>query len=63
MILARLRFKEASSVPYEVGFVPIECCLEDEAPDEPPSFDLLEAEYFDDEFIVIIYRLRSKDSS
>lgn len=63
LILARLRFKEASSVPYEVGFVPIECCLEDEAPDEPPSFDLLEAEYFDDEFIVIIYRLRSKDKS
>lgn len=66
MILARLRFnEEISGIPHEVGFISIKICLSEESNESNesrPGFELLEAEFFDDELIAIIYRLRSKDS-
>ncbi len=63
MILARLRFnEETSGIPLEIGFISIKICLSEESNENQPGFELLEAEFFDDELIAIIYRLRSKDS-
>ncbi|KAF8626535.1 hypothetical protein AX15_004838 [Amanita polypyramis BW_CC] len=63
LIITRLRFNnEVDRVPYEVGIIPIEIRLSEENNEgEQPGFELLEAEFFDDELIVIIYRLHSTD--
>jgi anaphase-promoting complex subunit 4 len=62
VILTRLRFNEANGIPHEIGFIAIKICLSEESNERRPGFELLEAEFFDDELIVVIYRLRSKDS-
>ncbi|KAF8641031.1 hypothetical protein AX17_000676 [Amanita inopinata Kibby_2008] len=60
LILIRLRFNnEAAEIPCEVGFLAVECHLPEE--DGQAEIDLLEAEFFDDELVVIIYRLRRRD--
>ena len=57
--LARLRFNEALESPFEVAIVLLERFLSDEWEND---FDLLEADFFDDECMVIIYRLRTRPS-
>jgi len=64
VILARLRFNEdTSGIPHEIGFISIKICLSEESNEHRPGFELLEADFFDDELIAIIYRLRNKDKS
>jgi len=57
--LARLRFNEALESPFEVAIVLLERFLSDEWEND---FELLEADFFDNECMVIIYRLRSRPS-
>lgn len=62
VILTRLRFNETNGIPHEIGFIAIKICLsEEESNERRPGFELLEADFFDDELIVVIYRVRSKD--
>ncbi|PFH54494.1 hypothetical protein AMATHDRAFT_134140 [Amanita thiersii Skay4041] len=64
LMLIRLRFNnEADKMPCEVGFIPLECCLSEEGKDDQVAFDLLETDFFDDELMVIVYRLRNRDKS
>jgi anaphase-promoting complex subunit 4 len=54
-----------SSSPFHIGVVLLECCLTDDVDDRRKrldSFDLLEADFFDDESIVVVFRLRTEDS-
>ncbi|PPQ80812.1 hypothetical protein CVT25_001937 [Psilocybe cyanescens] len=58
LLLVKLRFGvEASELPSEIGIAVLECYLPEEG-EEQSNFDLLDADFFDDECVVIIYRLR-----
>ena len=59
---AQLRFSlEAVDVPPEIGVAVLECCLPEEEAGEG-DIKPLNAEFFDDESVVIVYRLREGDS-
>jgi len=56
----------AAGLPLHVGVALLECRLSPEVqqPDqEPVDFDLLEVDFFDDESLVVVYRLPTKDGS
>jgi hypothetical protein len=57
--LARLRFNQASRLPIQVEVALLERYISAEWQDK---FDLLEGDFFDEQFIVIIYRLQSQQS-
>ncbi|RDB29551.1 Anaphase-promoting complex subunit 4 [Hypsizygus marmoreus] len=58
--VVRLRFRnEASESPLEVGIALLEPFLPVEGEESPGDLDLLEADFFDDECVVIVYRLRN----
>ncbi|KAF8973944.1 anaphase-promoting complex, cyclosome, subunit 4-domain-containing protein [Flammula alnicola] len=57
MLLTQLRFGvEAAELPSEIGITLLECYLPEED-EEQSNFDLLDADFFDDECVVIVYRL------
>lgn len=62
VLLCQLRFGvEASEFPSSIGGVLLQCYLPEEG-DEESNLDLLDADFFDDECVVIIYRLRGGES-
>ncbi|KAK2461900.1 hypothetical protein APHAL10511_006363 [Amanita phalloides] len=64
LILTRLRFNnETGGMPYEVGLISVKMGLSEDSNEDQPGFELLEAEFFDDELIAVIYRLRNRDKS
>lgn len=57
----RMRYQEASHIPPPTDIALLECRLTEEAQEQlalTDDFDLLEADFFDDESIVIVFRLR-----
>lgn len=61
LLLTQLHFGvEVSELPSEIGMVLLECYLLEEG-EERSDFDLLEADFFDDECVVILYRLRQRE--
>ena len=66
MLLTQLRFGiEASELPSEIGIALLEYYLPEEylgEGEEESQVDLLDADFFDDECVVIIYRLRKRES-
>jgi len=62
VVLTQLHFGvEVSELPSEIGIALLECYLLEEG-EERSDFDLLEADFFDDECVVILYRLRQRES-
>ncbi|KAJ6610891.1 anaphase-promoting complex, cyclosome, subunit 4-domain-containing protein [Mycena sp. CBHHK59/15] len=63
--LARVRFGgKISQSPLPVGVALLECCLPAEQEEASPAhLELLEADFFDDECVVIVYRLRNQPAS
>jgi len=62
VLLTQLHFGvEVSELPSEIGIALLECYLLEEG-EERSDFDLLEADFFDDEYVVILYRLRQRES-
>ena len=62
VLLTQLHFgAEVSELPSEIGIALLECYLLEEG-EERSDFDLLEADFFDDECVVILYRLRQRES-
>lgn len=59
----RQRYMKNASSATHVGVVLLECCLPLEAEESVVDLDLLEAEFFDDECVVIVYRLPSQGGS
>ncbi|KAJ3508934.1 hypothetical protein NLJ89_g5481 [Agrocybe chaxingu] len=58
MLLTQLRFSvEESGLPSQIGVALLECYLPEEG-QEDSSLDLLDADFFDDECVVIVYRPR-----
>ncbi|KDR85006.1 hypothetical protein GALMADRAFT_233556 [Galerina marginata CBS 339.88] len=58
ILLTQHRFGvEAPEPPSEIGIALLECYLPEEG-QERSNFDLLDADFFDDECVVIVYRLR-----
>ncbi|KAH9486913.1 hypothetical protein JR316_0000979 [Psilocybe cubensis] len=63
LLLVELRFEvEAPELPSEIGVALLECYLTEEG-EEQSNFDLLDADFFDDECVVIIYRLREGETT
>ena len=69
MLLTQLRFGiEASELPSEIGVGLLEYHLPEEylggegQEESQVDLELLDAEFFDDECVVIVYRLRKKES-
>lgn len=69
MLLTQLRFGiEASELPSEIGIALLEYYLPEEylagegQEESQVDLELLDADFFDDECVVIIYRLRKKES-
>lgn len=61
--LVRLRItNEVSELPIQAHVALLECCLPGEEEEILVHLDLLEVEFFDDECVVIVYRLRDQDS-
>lgn len=62
ILFAQLRFAlEANELPAGIGVAVLECHLAEED-EEDGHIELLEADFFDDECVVIVYRLRGKES-
>ena len=56
--LVRVRYEqEASNKSAHIAVAMLECYLGGESQEHQDSFDLLEADFFDDESMVIVYRL------
>lgn len=69
MLLTQLRFGiEASELPSEIGIALLEYYLPEEylagegREESQVDLELLDADFFDDECVVIIYRLRKRES-
>jgi hypothetical protein len=69
VLLTQLRFGiEASELPSEIGIALLEYYLPEEylagegQEESQVDLELLDADFFDDECVVIIYRLRKKES-
>ena len=69
MLLTQLRFGiEASELPSEIGIALLEYYLPEEylagegQEESQVDLELLDADFFDDECVVIIYRLRKRES-
>lgn len=64
VLLVQLRFSiEASGLPLEIGVALLECHLPEEVQEESqPDIEILEADFFDDESVVIVYRLQTRES-
>lgn len=59
--LARQRYGDKTlQLPIHVEIAMLECSFAEEG-EEAVELELLEAEFFDDECVVIIYRLPSRD--
>ena len=46
----------SSSTQQDVGCVVLECAVNEDEHGEPEPVDILDAQFFDDELLVIIYR-------
>ena len=69
MLLTQLRFGiEASELPSEIGIALLEYYLPEEylagegQEESQVDLELVDADFFDDECVVIIYRLRKRES-
>lgn len=64
VLLVQLRFSiEASGLPLEIGVALLECHLPEEGQEESqPDIEILEADFFDEESVVIVYRLQTRES-
>jgi hypothetical protein len=69
VLLTQLRFGiEASELPSEIGIALLEYYLPEEylagegQEESQVDLELLDADFFDDECVVIIYRLRKRES-
>ena len=60
--LVRTSYGQTTS-PFHIGVVLLECCVGDvlKAPENRLDFDLLDLDFFDDETIVVVLRLRTED--
>lgn len=63
LLLVQLRFSiEASGLPLEIGVALLECHLPEEGQEESqPDIEILEADFFDEESVVIVYRLQTRE--
>ncbi|KAF8203639.1 anaphase-promoting complex, cyclosome, subunit 4-domain-containing protein [Pholiota molesta] len=61
LVLVQLRCDvEAAGVPSDIGIALLECYLPEEE-EERSNIELLDADFFDDECVVIVYRLHSRE--
>ncbi len=59
MVLVQLRIPvEAIDLPSEVGVAILECCHAE----EESNIDILNVDFFDDDYVVIVYRHREGES-
>lgn len=62
VVLVQLRCDvEAAGVASDIGIALLECYLPEEEEDRS-NIELLDADFFDDECVVIVYRLHSRES-
>lgn len=64
MLIAKLRFRVGMpEAPSEIGIALLECYLPEEEDEAARSnLALLDADFFDDECVVIVYRLQERES-